>query len=149
MEPGGEEKSRRIEFSHGKWSTRGTKTAKSVLPYVQVPGELVRIFFVHYCCCGSHFPEGHLGITEECTNLEFSYTYGRFLLDFSIRRVPTTLGCESHSQAGLASPHHQLPRVVSFSRIIIDMLQSYMIWLVSVRSQEFLGVKAFRSPLQW
>ena len=71
------------------------------------------------------------------------------LLDFSIRRVPTTLGCESHSQAGLASPHHQLPRVVSFSRIIIDMLQSYMIWLVSVRSQEFLGVKAFRSPLQW
>ena len=59
------------------------------------------------------------------------------------------IGCESHSQAGLASPHHQLPRVVSFSRIIIDMLQSYMIWLVSVRSQEFLGVKAFRSPLQW
>ena len=29
----------------GKWSTRGTKTAKSVLPYVQVSGELVRIFF--------------------------------------------------------------------------------------------------------
>ena len=100
---GGVEKSRRIKFSHGKWSTRGTKTAKSVLPYVQVPGELVRIFFVHYCCCGSHFPEGHLGITEECTNLEFSYTYGRFLLDFSIPRIPTILGCESHSQAGLAS----------------------------------------------
>ena len=29
---------------HGKQSTRGTKTAKSVLPYVQVPGEVVRIF---------------------------------------------------------------------------------------------------------
>ena len=30
------EKSKRIEFSHGKWVTRGTKTAKSVQPYVQV-----------------------------------------------------------------------------------------------------------------
>ena len=116
-------KSRRIDFPHEKWSTRGTKTAKSVLPYVQVPGELVRIFFVHYCCCGSHFPEGHLGITEECTNLEFSYTYGHMviamavfvplvdhfpcenliLLDFSIPRIATILGCESHSQAGLTS----------------------------------------------
>ena len=37
-------KSRRIDFPHGKWSMRSTKTAISVLPYVQVPGELVRIF---------------------------------------------------------------------------------------------------------
>ena len=49
----GMEKSKRIDFSYGKWSTRSTKTAKSVQPYVQVPGELVRIFFVHFCAsCG-------------------------------------------------------------------------------------------------
>ena len=29
-------------------------------------------FFIHFCGRGSHFPQGHLGITEECTNLEFS-----------------------------------------------------------------------------
>ena len=42
----GDGKSRRIDFSHGKVFTRGTKKAKSVLPYVQVPGELVRIFSI-------------------------------------------------------------------------------------------------------
>ena len=30
-------------------------------------------FFIHFCVRqSSHFPQGHLGITEECTNLEFS-----------------------------------------------------------------------------
>ena len=32
----GVEKSRKFEFSYGTWVTRGTKTAKLVLPYVQV-----------------------------------------------------------------------------------------------------------------
>ena len=39
------EKFGRIEFSLGKWITRVMKTPKSILPYVKVPGELVRIFF--------------------------------------------------------------------------------------------------------
>ena len=39
------EKSRRIDFSLGRWPTRGKKTPKSMTPYVKVPGELVRIFF--------------------------------------------------------------------------------------------------------
>ena len=35
----------RINFSLGRWITRGKKTPKSMTPYVKVPGELVRIFF--------------------------------------------------------------------------------------------------------
>ena len=35
----------RIDFSLGRWITRGKKTPKSMTPYVKVPGELVRIFF--------------------------------------------------------------------------------------------------------
>ena len=35
----------RIDFSLGRWITRGKKTPKSMTPYAKVPGELVRIFF--------------------------------------------------------------------------------------------------------
>ena len=35
----------RINFSLGRWITRGKKTPKSMTPYAKVPGELVRIFF--------------------------------------------------------------------------------------------------------
>ena len=35
----------RIDFSLGRWITRGKKTPKSMTPYAKVPRELVRIFF--------------------------------------------------------------------------------------------------------
>ena len=45
----------RIDFSLGRRITRGKKTPKSMTPYVKVPGELVRIFFIHYCGRSDHF----------------------------------------------------------------------------------------------
>ena len=51
------EKFGRIEFSQGRWITRVMKTPKSILPYVKVPGELVRIFSVTIVAVGVTFLE--------------------------------------------------------------------------------------------
>ena len=45
----------RIDFSLGRWITRGKKTPKSMTPYVKVPGELVKKNFIHYCGRSDHF----------------------------------------------------------------------------------------------
>ena len=52
----------RIDFSLGKLITRVTKNPKPTKQHVTWAVELVRIFFIHFCGRGSHFPEGHFEI---------------------------------------------------------------------------------------
>ena len=45
----GMEKSRKIDYSHGKWSTRGTKTAKSVLPVGSISSSHSKFSAICWC----------------------------------------------------------------------------------------------------
>ena len=53
------EKSRRINFSLGRWSTGGKKNAQIGEETCQLSRGTCQNFFIHFCGRGSHFPQGH------------------------------------------------------------------------------------------
>ena len=66
------EKSRRIDFSLGRWPTRGKKRPNWWGNMPVEPWDLSEFFSIHFCGRGSHFPQGNFFVAEKGTNLEFS-----------------------------------------------------------------------------
>ena len=53
------EKSRRIDFSLGRWPTRGKKRPNWWGNMPVEPWDLSEFFSIHFCGRGSHFPQGN------------------------------------------------------------------------------------------
>ena len=69
--PLGLEKFERIEFSLGRWPTRGKKRPNWWGNMPVEPWDLSEFFSIHFCGRGSHFPQGNFFVAEKGTNLEF------------------------------------------------------------------------------
>ena len=73
------------------------------------PWDLSEFVFIHFCCCGSHFPQGNFFCSDKGTNIEFSDS---LLVFVRWKKTWTEKNSDnSHGSTGMFS--HQFGRFLS------------------------------------